>query len=231
MKAHIYRWVEETVRVAHVMELEMKNSSLLVGNAKLLAELEQIRAACAEADAAQSSLSLAYGKLEEECTGRHTVVEMLGQGKTEVETAHEAESKRFQDYCIHHRKKLCELQMNLESVMNEIGIRCLPHPGKGSTISEIVEWFDKEVGALSGAIMKANKNFLCYCLGGVLRMMYERMNCDHLDRLEAIMNSSDASLLDDIPDEIAKLSGRIVRNGGPHMVYPMSWMFSALCRR
>jgi hypothetical protein len=199
MKARVHRWVEETVWVARVMELETKNSSLLVGNAKLLAELEQIRVACAEADAAQSSLSLTHGKLEEECTGLHAVVETLGQGKTEVETAHEAESKRFQDYRIHHRKKLCELQMNLESVMNEISMRCLPHPRKGSTISEIVEWFDKEVGALLGAIMKANKNFLCYCLGGVIRMMYEHMNCNHLDRLEAIMNSSDASLLDDIP--------------------------------
>jgi hypothetical protein len=95
MKAHIRRWAEETVRVARVMELETKNSSLLVGNAKLLAELKQIRAASTEADAARSSLSLTHGKLEEECTGLHAVVEMLRQGKTEVETAHEAESKRF----------------------------------------------------------------------------------------------------------------------------------------
>jgi hypothetical protein len=42
-------------------------------------------------------------------------------------------------------------------------------------------------------------------------MLYENVDCDHLDGLEAIMNSYDASLLNDIPDEIAKLSGRIVR--------------------
>jgi hypothetical protein len=59
--------------------------------------------------------------------------------------------------------------------------------------------------------MKANKNFLCYCLIGVHRMLYKNTDCDHLDGLEAIMNSSDASLLSDIPDEIAKLSGHIVK--------------------
>jgi hypothetical protein len=43
--------------------------------------------------------------------------------------------------------------------MNEIGGRCLPHPEKGSTISEIVEWFDKEIRALLGAITKATRTF------------------------------------------------------------------------
>jgi hypothetical protein len=92
-----------------------------------------------------------------------------------------------------------------------IGGWCLPYAGKGSTIDEIVEWFDKEIWALLGAITKANQNFLCYCLVGVLRMLYENADCDHLDWLEAIMNSYDASLLNGRPDEIAKLLGCIVR--------------------
>jgi hypothetical protein len=117
----------------------------------------------------------------------------------------EAERKKFQDYHIHHCKRLRELWINLENVVNEL--------------CEIVEWFDKEVQALPGVITKKNKNFLCYCLAGVLRMMYENASCGHLEGLEAIMNSCDASLLDDIPDEIAKLSGRIVRG----------WWALALC--
>jgi hypothetical protein len=95
--------------------------------------------------------------------------------------------------------------------MNEIGGWCLPHPGKGSTIGKIVELFDKEVHALPGAITKVNKTFLCYCLAGVLRMLYENVDCNHLNGLEAIMNSSDVSLLNDMPDERAKLSRRIVK--------------------
>jgi hypothetical protein len=63
---------------------------------------------------------------------------------------------------------------------------------------------------LPGAIAKVNKFFLVYCLIGVLKMLYEHASCSHLEELEAIMNSCDASILDEIPDEIARLSTLIV---------------------
>jgi hypothetical protein len=202
MKTRVHRRAVETAQVTRVAELE---------NSKLLVELEQAHTALAVADATRNSLSLTQGKLDEECAELHAVVESLGQEKARAEAAREAECKGFHDYCIHHRKKLREVQINLEKEMNEIGGWCLPYPGKGSTIDEIVEWFDKEIWALLGAITKANQNFLCYCLVGVLRMLYENADCDHLDWLEAIMNSYDASLLNGRPDEIAKLLGCIVR--------------------
>jgi hypothetical protein len=68
-------------------------------------------------------------------------------------------------------------------------VRRLLSPGKKSAIGEIVERFDMEIQALPGAILKANINFLCYCLVGVLKMLYENANCGHLEGLEAIMNS------------------------------------------
>jgi hypothetical protein len=186
------------------VELEMDNS-------KLLAELQQTRVALAEADATPASLPLTHGKLEGECAGLRVDVETLGHEKAGAEAASEAERKRFQDYHIHHCKKLRELWINLAKVVNVIGVQCLPHLGKGSTIGEIVEWFDKEIQALPSTITKVNMNFLCYCLAGVLRMLRKNANYDHLEGLEVIMNSCDAPLLNDIPDEIAKLSGHIVR--------------------
>jgi hypothetical protein len=45
----------------------------------------------------------------------------------------------------------------------------------------------------------------------VLRMLYKNANCCHIEELQTIMNSCDASILDDIPDEIGKLSEGIVR--------------------
>jgi hypothetical protein len=177
----------------------------------LLAELEQTHLALAEAKATRNSLSVNHGKMEEECAGSHVAVDTLGREKVGAVAAHEAEHKKFQDYHIHHHKKLRELRVHLEKAVNEIGMRCLPYPGKKGAISEIVEWFDKEIRALPGVIAKANKNFLCYCLVGVLKMLYENVNCAQLEGLEAIMNSCDAPILDDIPEEIAKLSGRIVK--------------------
>jgi esterase/lipase superfamily enzyme len=96
-----------------VTKLEMENSNLLAENAKLLSELEQTHVTFAEADATRNSLSLTHGKLEEECTCLRAIARMLGRQKTEAEAARKAKCKRFQNYCIHHRKKLHELQMNL----------------------------------------------------------------------------------------------------------------------
>jgi hypothetical protein len=72
-----------------------------------------------------------------------------------------SEQKKFLDYCIGHCKRLRELHVNLEKAVNEIGVRCLPYPGKSSTIGEIIAWFDKEIQALLNAIVKANKIFFC----------------------------------------------------------------------
>jgi hypothetical protein len=60
-------------------------------------------------------------------------------------------------------------------------------------------------------IAKANKNFLVYCLVGVLKMLYEHGKCHHIDGLDAIMSSCNASILDEIPDEIARLTTPIVK--------------------
>jgi hypothetical protein len=70
--------------------------------------------------------------------------------------------------------------VELERAMNDIGVRCLPYSKKGSTIGEITAWFTNEIQALLNAIAKANKNFLVYCLIGVLKMLQEHARCSHV---------------------------------------------------
>jgi hypothetical protein len=72
-------------------------------------------------------------------------------------------------------------------------------------------WFDKEIQALPNVIVKANKIFFVYCLVGVMNMLYENVECHHLDGLNAIMSSYDASILDKIPIDITKLVACIVK--------------------
>jgi hypothetical protein len=67
----MHRRAVETTQVACVAELEMENS-------KLLAELQQTRAAFTEANTARNPLSLTQGKLEEECMSLRAVIESLG---------------------------------------------------------------------------------------------------------------------------------------------------------
>jgi hypothetical protein len=59
--------------------------------------------------------------------------------------------------------------------------------------------------------VKTNKNILVYCLVGVLKMMQGHAKCHHIDELGSIKNSCDASILDEVSDDIAKLSACIVK--------------------
>jgi hypothetical protein len=117
---------------------------------------------------------------------------------------------KFQDYHVHHCKKLCDLQFNLEKVVSEFGAGCLPYPGKNSTISNIIGWFDNELKALSATIVKANKNFVCYAIVAILRMLYHN-SCEHIEVLQSIMALCDLSILEDLPEELTKLTGHLVK--------------------
>jgi hypothetical protein len=116
------------------------------------------------------------------------VVDTLKQEKAQVATYREvdiaAEQKKFRDYRIGHRRKLREIHVNLERAVNEIGMRCLPYPRKGSTIGKIISWFDKEIKALPNAITKVNTIFLVYCLVEVLKKLHGHAKCCHVDGLE-----------------------------------------------
>jgi hypothetical protein len=90
----------------------------------------------------------------------HTDVDALRQGKAKVMRDHEIElavDKKNRAYRVSHRKKLHDIHVELERVMNDIGARCLPYPTKGNTISEIIAWCTSEIQALPNAIAKVNK--------------------------------------------------------------------------
>jgi hypothetical protein len=99
----------------------------------------------------------------------------------------------------------------LEKAVNEIGVQCLPYPIKNSIIGEVLSWFDKEIKVLHDAITKAHTNFLVYCLVGVLKMLQGHAQCCHLDGFDVIMSSCDVYILDEIPNDIAKLATCIVK--------------------
>jgi hypothetical protein len=197
----------EVAQNAHVMELEL-------ANADLRAELEQARLKIVEVEECQGSLRSGYEKLKNEYESLCNVAEALKWEKGEAKKTREAEvatiHTMFQDYCMHHCKKLHDLCFTLEKVVNEFGASCLPYPGKGSTIGDIIGWFDEEIKALSATFVKVNKNFACYAIVGVLRMLYNS-GCDHLPKQQTLMPSCYASLLEDLPPELSKLTDRFVR--------------------
>jgi hypothetical protein len=81
-KAHARNRAMEMAHGACTTELESNN-------ARLWSELEQACQALAEADAARSSLSMDWEKLERECMGLRTSINMLKQEKIQVLNDHE----------------------------------------------------------------------------------------------------------------------------------------------
>jgi predicted nuclease with TOPRIM domain len=132
----------EVAQHAHVSELER-------ANAELREELKQAQIKIAEVEKHRDSLCSGYEKLENECESLHNVTETLKQEKTKAKRTYEAEvamiRTKFKDYCMHHHKRLHDLHFNLEKMMNEFDTRCLPYLRKGSTIGDIVRWFDEEI--------------------------------------------------------------------------------------
>jgi hypothetical protein len=184
-----------------VMVQGVCTSKLKTDNTKLLLELELVHQVLAESDTGQNLLSSSQDEFEQE--------------KATIMMDHEVDlavlRKMFWDYRLSHRRKLHDPHMELEMAVNEIGARCLPYPEKGSTISEIAAWFNKEIQVLPDAIAKANKNFTVYCLVGVLKMLQEHVRCCHLDGLESIMAVCHASIFHEVPENISKLSAHIVK--------------------
>jgi hypothetical protein len=67
-----------------------------------------------------------------------------------------------------------------------------------------------EVQALLDTFAQAYQNITCYTVAGILKML-EGVDCEHLSKLRKLDVSSDASVLYEIPSDIKKIAGKLVR--------------------
>jgi hypothetical protein len=63
---------------------------------------------------------------------------------------------------------------------------------------------------MSSTFAMANRNFACYAIVGVLRMLQDS-GCEHLLGMQLVMSACDASVLDGLPLELMKLTCHLVR--------------------
>jgi hypothetical protein len=96
--------------------------------------------------------------------------------------------------------------------LGELGGRCLEYPKMGGTIRGTLDWFKGEIQALPGTFTEANKNITCFVEAGILKML-EEDGCGYVPELRILAASSDASMLRDIPEDIAR---RLVRRWWTH---------------
>jgi hypothetical protein len=72
------------------------------------------------------------------------------------------------------------------------------------------KWFEEEVKSLPEMFAHLNQNFVALTLEGVLNMLHGS-GCGHLHALHSLATSSGTSVLEDVPMEVQKLAGRLVR--------------------
>jgi hypothetical protein len=89
-------------------------------------------------------------------------------------------------------------------------VQCLPFPGKGEKVEEMIDWVTGEVKAVLDTIWWLNDNFVIVGIEGVLNMLNGR-GCQELDRLRDLATSHGTSALEDVPDGLHKLAWQIVQ--------------------
>jgi hypothetical protein len=116
------------------------------------------------------------------------------------------ETRSYTEYRQNVRHWLRELHEAVASSFNEVHTRCLPFPGKGAKVEEMIEWVVGEVKMVSNTVWQLNDNFAMLAVEGILNMLNNK-GCQELGRLHELATSSDAAVLQNVSEDVRKLAG------------------------
>jgi hypothetical protein len=88
----------------------------------------------------------------------------------------------------------------------EVKVQCLPFPDKGAKVEEVIDWIVREVKVVPDTIWRLNDNFTILGTKGVLSMLNGE-GCQELGRLHDLASSRDTVVLEDVPEDVHKLTG------------------------
>jgi hypothetical protein len=80
-----------------------------------------------------------------------------------------------------------------------------------ASILDLLEWFQADVEAMPTAFTECNENITCYVLIGIFKMLVGEV-CEHLLELKKLALSCDASLLQDVPNDLGRIAKKLVKN-------------------
>jgi hypothetical protein len=83
-------------------------------------------------------------------------------------------------------------------------------PCQSTKIEEMIDWVAKEVKTVPDNIWQLNDNFAVLRIEGILNMLNGK-GCRELGGLHDLVTSRDAVVLQDVPKDVWKLVGWIVR--------------------
>jgi hypothetical protein len=85
----------------------------------------------------------------------------------------------------------------------------LPIPTQNVKVEQLIDWVAWEVKTVPATVWQLNDNFVILALEGILDML-NNAGCKELSHLHGFAASNNASVIQDIPNDVRKLAGRLV---------------------
>jgi hypothetical protein len=131
------------------------------------------------------------------------------------------------NYTAYHQtvcRRLRELHEIVASSFDEVKAQCLPFPDKGAKVEEMINWVVGKVKVVTDTVWWLNDNFTVLGIEGILNMLNGE-GCQELNRLHDLAASCNAAILEDVPEDVHRLAGWIVRRW-----WKQHGLSEALCR-
>jgi hypothetical protein len=154
-------------------------------NVVLCVELAAAHTKVVEVERRERALTSNYGSLHSDFNDLQSVHAVVVKEKTDLEKMERAH--RFHNLL---RKKLAELRRDMEESIAALGGRCLDFPATNAIVPSMLEWFCIEVQALPTTFAECN---------------------EHLPKFKKLALSCNASVLHSIPDNIGKITRKLVK--------------------
>jgi hypothetical protein len=91
-------------------------------------------------------------------------------------------------------------------MFDEVRVRWLPFKAKSAKVEQFIDWVSMEVKIVPDTVWQLNDNFIILAIEGILNMLNNE-GCQELGYLHELDASSDASIVQDVPDNVQKLAG------------------------
>jgi hypothetical protein len=157
-----------------------------------------LEAAYADLNHEKESITAGYRRLSE----KHKMFTKKTEWeKTELRGDLDLETHSYTEYRLNVSHRLRKLHETMASSFDEIQVWCLPFPGRGAKIEEMIDWVAGEVKTMLDTVWQLNDIFAVLAIKGVLSMLNDK-GCQELGR--------NAAVLQNVPEDMRKLAGWIV---------------------
>jgi hypothetical protein len=96
------------------------------------------------------------------------------------------------------------------SSLGKVKAQCLPFPARNAKVKDLIDLVGEEVQAVLDTVWRLNNNFIVLAIEGVLNMLNDT-GYQELSQLCGLATSSDAFIVENTPNDVRRLAGRLVQ--------------------